>query len=110
MVERALKKRRHKPIFMVDIAVPRDIEPEVAELQDVYLYTVDDLQSVIEENIRSRQRCCTRAEVIVDARARQFMQHKREQGAITVMTTWRQQSDEMREQELAKAMSALKKG
>jgi glutamyl-tRNA reductase len=110
MVERALKKRRHKPVFMVDIAVPRDIEPEVAELQDVYLYTVDDLQSVIEDNIRSRREAAHAAEVIVDARARQFMEHKRAQGAIAVMTTWRQQSDEMREHELAKAISALKKG
>jgi glutamyl-tRNA reductase len=110
MAERALKKRRHKPIFMVDIAVPRDIEPEVAELQDIYLYTVDDLQSVIEENIRSRQEAAREAEAIVDARARQFMQQRREQGALAVMTTWRQQSDAVREQELAKAMSALRKG
>ena len=56
MVERALKKRRYQPIFMVDIAVPRDIEPEVNELEDVYLYTVDDLESTIEENRRARQR------------------------------------------------------
>ncbi len=55
MVERALKKRRHRPVFMVDIAVPRDIEPEVGELSDVFLYTVDDLQEVIEENRRHRQ-------------------------------------------------------
>ncbi|MBP7229444.1 MAG: glutamyl-tRNA reductase [Moraxellaceae bacterium] len=110
MVESVLKKRRHKPIFMVDIAVPRDIEPEVSQLRDVYLYTVDDLQSVIQENIRSRQDAAREAEVIIDLRARQFMQHKREKGAITVMTTWRQQSDGVREQELAKAMNALRKG
>ncbi len=54
-VERALKQRRHKPIFMVDIAVPRDIEPEVSELEDVYLYTVDDLHEVVAENLKSRQ-------------------------------------------------------
>ncbi len=110
MAERALKKRRHRPIFMVDIAVPRDIEPEVAELQDIYLYTVDDLQSVIEENIRSRQEAALEAEAIVEARARQFMQQKREQGALGVMTAWRQQADVVREQELAKALGALRKG
>jgi len=110
MAERALKKRRHKPIFMVDIAVPRDIEPEVAELQDVYLYTVDDLQSVIDENIRSRQDAAREAENIVGLRAQQFMLQKREQGAVSIMTAWRQQSDAVREQELAKAMSALQKG
>src|SRR5690606_26567735 len=54
-VETALRKRRHKPMFMVDIAVPRDIEPQVAELSDVYLYTVDDLRDVIDENMRSRE-------------------------------------------------------
>ena len=110
MAERALKKRRHKPIFMVDIAVPRDIEPEVAELQDIYLYTVDDLQSVIEENIRSRQEAAREAEAIVEAKARQFMQQKREKGALGVMTAWRQQADAVREQELAKALGALRKG
>ena len=110
MVERALKKRRHKPIFMVDIAVPRDIEPEVADLQDVYLYTVDDLHSVIDDNMRSRQEAAREAEIIVTACAQQFMHHKREQGALSIMTVYRQQADVVREQELAKAMSALKKG
>ena len=61
-MERAIRKRRHKPIFMVDIAVPRDIEPEVGELDDVYLYTVDDLQEVIEENLRSRREAAKQAE------------------------------------------------
>jgi glutamyl-tRNA reductase len=55
-VERALKQRKHKPVFMVDIAVPRDIEEEVGELDDIYLYTVDDLKSVIDENIKSREK------------------------------------------------------
>ena len=54
-VESALKQRKHKPIFMVDIAVPRDIEPQVAQLDDVYLYTVDDLKEVIEANLRDRE-------------------------------------------------------
>lgn len=110
MAERALKKRRHKPIFMVDIAVPRDIEPEVAELQDVFLYTVDDLRSVIDENMRSRQDAAHEAEIIVGECAQQFMLHKREQDAVSIMTAWRQQSDGVREQELHKALGALKKG
>ena len=55
MVERAIKMRRHRPVFMVDIAVPRDIEPQVGELDDVFLYTVDDLHEVIEENRRHRK-------------------------------------------------------
>ncbi|MCV6626661.1 MAG: glutamyl-tRNA reductase, partial [Cellvibrionaceae bacterium] len=64
-VESALKKRKHKPMFMVDIAVPRDIEAEVDELQDVYLYTVDDLRSVIDENRKSRENEAKKAELIV---------------------------------------------
>lgn len=110
MVERALKKRRHKPVFMVDIAVPRDVEPEVAQLRDVYLYTVDDLQSVIEENMRSRQEAAVAAEDIVTQRASQFMVQKREQGAFSTLTAYRQQVEQLREQELQRALAALRKG
>ncbi len=110
MVERALKKRRHKPVFMVDIAVPRDIEPEVADLRDVYLYSVDDLQSVIEENMRSRQEAAVAAEDIVMDRAAQFMSQRREQDAFSTLTTWRRQAEERREEELARALASLQKG
>jgi glutamyl-tRNA reductase len=110
MVERALKKRRHKPIFMVDIAVPRDVEPEVAQLRDVYLYTVDDLQSVIEENMRSRQEAAVAAEDIVTQRASQFMVQKREQGAFSTLTAYRQQVEQLREQEVQRALATLRKG
>jgi glutamyl-tRNA reductase len=110
MVERALKKRRHKPIFMVDIAVPRDVEREVSELRDVYLYTVDDLQSVIEENRRSRQAAAAVAEEIVARRATQFMAQKREMGAIGTLVAWRQQAEAMREQELESALASIRHG
>lgn len=110
MVERALKKRRHKPVFMVDIAVPRDIEPEVAQLQDVYLYTVDDLQSVVEENLRSRQEAAVAAEQIVIARAAQFMTQKREQGAATTVVAYRQQVEALRTAEVERALIGLRKG
>ena len=76
-VESALKKRKHRPIFMVDIAVPRDIEQEVAELDDVYLYTVDDLKEVIEENVRSRESAAQEAETLVEAGASEFMRQLR---------------------------------
>ena len=64
-VESALKQRRHKPMFMVDIAVPRDIEPEVGELEDIYLYSVDDLHEVVSENLKSRQGAADAAEQLV---------------------------------------------
>lgn len=110
MVESALKRRRHRPVFMVDIAVPRDIEPEVAELQDVYLYTVDDLQSVVEENMRSRREAAVAAEEIVVARALQFMTQKREQGAASTVMAYRQQAEQLRAQEVERALALLAKG
>lgn len=110
MVERALKKRRHRPIFMVDIAVPRDIEPEVAELGDVYLYTVDDLQSVVQENMHSRQAAAAAAEKLVIARAGQFMTQKREQGAAATVMAYRQQAESLRLQETQRALASLQKG
>lgn len=110
MVESALKRRRHKPVFMVDIAVPRDIEPEVAELQDVYLYTVDDLQSVVEENMRSRREAAIAAEELVVARASQFMTARREQGAAATVMAYRQQAEVLRLQETERALANLAKG
>jgi glutamyl-tRNA reductase len=110
MVESALKRRRHKPVFMVDIAVPRDIEPEVAELQDVYLYTVDDLQSVVEENMRSRREAAVAAEALVIARATQFMTARREQGAAATVMAYRQQAEALRAQETERAIASLAKG
>ncbi|VXB56786.1 glutamyl tRNA reductase [Pseudomonas sp. 8AS] len=109
-VERALKKRRHKPIFMVDIAVPRDIEPEVGELDDVYLYTVDDLHEVIEENLKSRQGAAQAAEELVSAGAADFMQRLRALAAVDVLKAYRQQAERLRDEELAKAQRLLSNG
>lgn len=110
MVERALKQRRHKPVFMVDIAVPRDIEPEVAALRDVYLYTVDDLQSVIDDNRRSREQAALAAEHIIMERAAQFMRQQREQAALSTLLAFRAQGELLRQQELERALALLQKG
>jgi len=72
-VKQAIKVRKHNPIFMVDIAVPRDIEPKIAELEDVYLYTVDDLNEVIQEGLRSRQQAANQAEEIINTQVTHFM-------------------------------------
>ncbi|PYC27163.1 glutamyl-tRNA reductase [Aquipseudomonas alcaligenes] len=109
-VERALKQRKHKPMFMVDIAVPRDIEPEVGELDDVYLYTVDDLHEVIEENLKSRQGAAQAAEELVAAGAEEFMQRLRELAAVDVLKAYRQQAERLRDEELAKAQRLLANG
>ena len=73
VMESAIKSRRHKPIFMVDLAVPRDIEPEVNELNDVYLYSIDDLQQIITDNLGSRQAAATEAELLIDQAVADFL-------------------------------------
>lgn len=110
MVERALKKRRHKPMFMVDIAVPRDIEAEVGRLADVYLYTVDDLKDVIEDSLKSREGAAAEARHLVAAGAAEFMYHLRAQGSVTVLRMFRAQAENQRELELAKALKLLRRG
>jgi glutamyl-tRNA reductase len=109
-VESALKQRRHKPIFMVDIAVPRDIEAEVGELDDVYLYTVDDLHEVIAENLKSRQGAAQAAEELVAVGAETFMLRLRELAAVDVLRAYRQQGERLRDEELAKALRLLNNG
>lgn len=109
-VERALKLRRHKPIFMVDIAVPRDIEPQVAELGDVYLYTVDDLHEVVADNLKSRQGAARAAEELVVRGTMDFMGRMRELEAVDVLRAVRQQGEAVRDEELQKALRALANG
>jgi glutamyl-tRNA reductase len=109
-VESALKQRKHKPIFMVDIAVPRDIEPEVGELDDVYLYTVDDLHDVIAENLKSRQGAAQAAEELVAIGTSDFMSRLRELAAVDVLKAYRQQAERLRDDELAKAQRLLANG
>lgn len=109
-VESALKKRRHRPMFMVDIAVPRDIETEVGELEDVYLYTVDDLTEVIEENQRSRMDAAAEAEELIAAGAESFMRQLRELEAVDSLTALRNQYQSLANDELEKALHQLALG
>ncbi len=109
-VERALKLRKHKPIFMVDIAVPRDIEPQVGELDDVYLYSVDDLHEVVTENLKSRQGAAKAAEELVLQGTADFMLRLRELEAVDVLRAYRQQGERLRDEELARVQRALANG
>ncbi len=109
-VESAIKKRKHKPMFMVDLAVPRDIEAEVEQLRDVYLYTVDDLQNTIDENMDSRRKAAEQAEEIIDTQVEHFLGWMRSQGAQSVIKDYRQQAELTRNEELTKALKALKNG
>ncbi|MCK5729270.1 MAG: glutamyl-tRNA reductase [Methylococcales bacterium] len=110
LLESAIKKRKHKPIFMVDLAVPRDIEAEVAQLKDVYLYTVDDLQNTINENMNSRRQAAEQAEEIIDTQVETFLGWLRSQGAQSTIKDYRSQADTIRAQMLQKSLAQLSKG
>ncbi len=109
-VESALKERRHKPMFMVDIAVPRDIEVEVNELDDVYLYTVDDLRSVIDENKQSRENAAEEAKTIIDDALMQFVREFRAKHSASMIKSYRQYAESLRDDVLDKAMRDLSNG
>ena len=109
-VERALKQRRRKPMFMVDLAVPRDIEPEVKKLQDVYLYTVDDLARVVQTGKDNRQAAVAQAEVIIDAGVQNFVHWMRQRSTVPLIQQLNAQADEWRTAELARARKLLAKG
>jgi glutamyl-tRNA reductase len=109
-----LKLRKHRPIFMVDLAVPRDIELEVKALQDVYLYTVDDLAGVVQTGQANRQAAVAEAETIIDAGVQSFMhwldQRNPATGSVSLIQQLNAQTDDWREAELARARKLLAKG
>ena len=109
-VEKALKKRKHKPIFMVDIAVPRDVEQEVGELDDVYLYTVDDLQEIIQDNLESRQQAAEKASEIIDVQVESFLNWQRTLEAVDVIREIRENTEEISTEVLEKAIKQLSQG
>ncbi|NOU22406.1 MAG: glutamyl-tRNA reductase [Methyloglobulus sp.] len=109
-VESALKKRRYKPMFMVDLAVPRDIEAEVEQLRDVYLYTVDDLQTTVDQNMDARRRAAEQAEEIIDTQVDHFLAWLRVQSAQTTIRDYRLQAEQTRDEALQKALVLLKNG
>ncbi|MGO0306269.1 glutamyl-tRNA reductase [Endozoicomonas acroporae] len=109
-VEKALKQRKHNPMFMVDIAVPRDIEPEVSDLADVFLYTVDDLQDAIEDNLQQRKNAAQQAERIIEADTFEFMTRLRALDAVSLLRNYRQSTEAIRDLELEKALQWLARG
>lgn len=109
-VERAIKARKHRPMLMVDIAVPRDIEPEVGELSDIYLYTVDDLQEIIQEGLKSRQEAAKQAEEIIDTQVIRFMGWMQSLDAVSTICAYREQAERLRDEEFEKARRLLERG
>ncbi|MEC7548114.1 MAG: glutamyl-tRNA reductase [Pseudomonadota bacterium] len=110
MVEKALKRRRHKPMFMVDIAVPRDIEPEVGSLADVYLYSVDDLRGIIEENVRSREDAAQQANELISAGVEHYMRELKALDAVSTLTDVRNYVESVRDEQLEKAIKQIQNG
>lgn len=109
-VEQALKVRKHRPFLMVDIAVPRDIESQVGELGDVYLYTVDDLREIVDQNLRSRSSEARKADVIIDEGVRAYTEEVRSLAAVDSVREYRMMAELLREHELQRAQRALARG
>ncbi len=110
MVESALKQRRHKPMVMIDLAVPRDFEPEIARLDDVYLYTVDDLGTMIQTGASLRQAAVGQAEVIIEDRVGNFMHWMQGRKTVPLIQDIQQQGEHLRQLELDRAMKRLMRG
>ena len=110
LVERAIKARRHKPMFMVDLAVPRDIETEVGRLDDVFLYTVDDLGTVVQTGVENRQAAVAQAEAIIETRLQSFMHWIDTRAVVPLIQDLQESGEHMRLIELERARKLLAKG
>ena len=110
MVERALKARRHRPMVMVDLAVPRDIEAEVGKLDDVFLYTLDDLGQIVEQGIESRQAAVVEAEAIIDDRVENFLQWMETREVVPMIRALRDSAERARRHEVEHALKMLHRG
>ncbi|MCP5247474.1 MAG: glutamyl-tRNA reductase [Candidatus Accumulibacter sp.] len=110
LVERAIRTRRHRPMFMVDLAVPRDIEYEVGEMDDVFLYTVDDLAQVVESGLESRQAAVVDAEAIISERVDGFLRWLATRGTVPVIRSLRDAAERARRHEMEHALKLLARG
>jgi len=109
-VEQALKSRKHRPMAMIDIAVPRDIEPQVGQLDDVFLYTVDDLTEIIDQGMQARKEAASKAESIIDHQAQRFMRKLRGLHADTTIAELRAQINQLQQDTLHQALAMVERG
>jgi glutamyl-tRNA reductase len=109
-VESALKVRRHKPMLLIDLAVPRDVEPEVRQLDDAFVYTVDDLGRIAAEGLAARTNAVQQAEVIIDTEVRDFMRWMGARSVVPTIRALRDQAERSRRNELERAWKALERG
>ena len=110
MIERAINEREHRPMFIVDLAVPRDVEPEIDRLDDVYVYTVDDLGKVVNQGMASRQAAITQAETIISLRMSDFAEWLRQRETVPFIQSLRDRAHLLAEAELARALRHLHHG
>jgi glutamyl-tRNA reductase len=110
LIERALRTRRRRPMFMVDLAVPRDIEREVGELDDVFLYTIDDLGGIVSANLDARRSAVEQAEAIIETQVGQFMHWMQVRESVPLIRALREQAEEARRHELERALRLLQRG
>ncbi|MBE0369010.1 MULTISPECIES: glutamyl-tRNA reductase [Pseudoalteromonas] len=110
VVEQALKQRRHKPMLLIDIAVPRDIESQVGELDAAYLYSVDDLQTIVSENMASREQAARQAQKIIEDKTREFIQWQRSLQSVDVIREYRKNAQEVKNELVDKALNQLQSG
>jgi len=109
-MERVIRTRRHQPMFMVDLAVPRDIEPEVSDMDDVFLYTVDDLAELVREGVDARQSAVAQAEAIIETQVGSFMHWMRTRENVPLIRALRDSAEDARRAELDRALKALARG
>lgn len=110
LLKEALGKRRRRPVFIVDLAVPRDVEASVAELDDVFLYTIDDLREVIDQGLRLRREAANEAERMIDLEVAHFMEWLRSQDAVPAIRRYRTVAEAQRDEVLQKARAMLARG
>ena len=110
LIERALKARKRRPMFIVDFAVPRDVEPEVSSLSDIFLYTVDDLGKLVQQGVESRRAATTEAEAIIAKQVQAFRSWQEARSSVPAIVELRRKADAYREAELAKARARIAKG
>ncbi len=109
-VERVLKKRKHRPIFIVDLAVPRDVEPEVAELEDIYLYSIDDLKVMIEKSLNNRHAAAQEAERLIDLQVEHYMRWLKSLDVVDTIRSFRSKFEAIRDYEIQHALQLLQQG
>ncbi|WP_404403028.1 glutamyl-tRNA reductase [Idiomarina seosinensis] len=110
VIEKALKQRRHKPMLLIDLAVPRDIEEQVNELDDAYLYTVDDLQNIISENVKNREQAARQAQIIIQQQSEQFKDWLNSLDSVRLIRQYRQHSQQLADVQRDKALQMLQQG